>query len=214
MKIGILGTGDVGKALGKGFLAAGHEVMMGAREPQNPKAVAWAKEMGPKASHGTFRDAARFGEAVALATLGVATPDALRLAEPASFRGKLVLDATNPLDAAGGMPPKLVGGLGSSGGENHQRLLEGAHVVKCFNTVGNALFFRPKLPGGTPDMFLCGNDNFAKEKAATICREFGWNPIDIGGIDTAHYLEAMCLVWVLSALKSNSWVQAFKLLRP
>jgi predicted dinucleotide-binding enzyme len=72
MKVGVLGTGDVGKALGKGFIALGHEVKMGSRSAQNEKALAWAKEMGPKTSTSTFADAASFGEVVVLATLGVA----------------------------------------------------------------------------------------------------------------------------------------------
>jgi predicted dinucleotide-binding enzyme len=73
--------------------------------------------------------------------------------------------------------------------------------------------FKPDFPGGPPDMFLCGNDDGAKQKAAAICKEFGWPTIDIGGIDTAHLLEAMCLVWVLSAARTNAWNQAFKMLR-
>src|SRR2546427_10148153 len=100
MKVGILGTGDVGKALGRGFVTLGHEVKMGAREAGNAKAAAWAKEAGPKASAGTFQEAAKFGEVVVLATLGTATEDVLRAAGPDSFKGKPVLDATNPLDVS------------------------------------------------------------------------------------------------------------------
>jgi predicted dinucleotide-binding enzyme len=213
MKVGILGTGDVGKALGRGFIALGHEVKMGAREPSNPKAAAWVKEAGAKASAGTFADAAKFGDIVVLATLGTATEDVLRTVGPGPFKGKPVLDATNPLDSSQGMPPKLIGNVGDSGGERHQKLLPGAHVVKVFNTVGNASMFRPDFAGGPPDMFLCGNDDAAKKKVGAICKDFGWPVIDVGGIDAAHFLEAMCMVWVLSAARSNSWNQAFKLLR-
>jgi predicted dinucleotide-binding enzyme len=213
MKVGILGTGDVGKALGRGFLAAGHTVMMGAREAANPKAAAWVKEAGAKASAGTFQQAALFGDIVVLATLGTATEEVLRAAGADAFKGKPVLDATNPLDFSKGMPPKLLGGLGDSGGERHQKLLPGAHVVKVFNTVGNAFMYKPDFAGGPPDMFFCGNDEGAKQKVAGICKDFGWNVVDVGGIDAAHYLEAMCAVWVLSALKTNNWNQAFKLLK-
>jgi predicted dinucleotide-binding enzyme len=213
MKVGILGTGDVGKALGRGFIALGHDVKMGAREAANPKAAAWAKEMGGKASAGTFADAAKFGDIVVLATLGTATEEVLRGVGPDAFKGKPVLDATNPLDFSKGMPPKLIGNVGDSGGERHQKLLPGAHVVKVFNTVGNASMFRPDYAGGPPDMFLCGNDDGAKKKAAAICKDFGWPVIDIGGIDAAHFLEAMCMVWVLSAARTNAWNQAFKMLR-
>ena len=116
MKIGMLGTGDVGKALGKGFVTLGHQVKMGSRSATNEKALAWAKEMGPKASVGTFADAASFGEVIVLATLGVANEGALKAAGPEKLRGKVVIDATNPLDFSGGMPPKLaVAGSDSAG---------------------------------------------------------------------------------------------------
>ena len=213
MNVGVLGSGDVGKALGQGFVQLGHRVMMGSREPNSAGAVAWAAAAGPNASHGTFAQAAQFGDVVVLATLGVASENAIRLAGADQFRGKLVLDATNPLDASKGMPPVLVGGVGDSGGEKHQRLLPDAHVVKAFNTVGHALMFRPQLPGGPPDMFICGQSADAKKRAAEICRDFGWEVVDVGGISAAHYLEAMCLVWVLAGVSGGNWKQAFKLLR-
>jgi predicted dinucleotide-binding enzyme len=212
MNVGILGSGDVGQALGRGFLALGHQVMLGSREAENPRAVAWAKQAGERASAGTFAKAAEFGEIVVLATLGVATENAIRIAGPGNFRGKLVLDATNPLDFDTSKC-SLVGGLGDSAGERHQRLLPGAHVVKVFNTVGNALFFRPDLPGGPPSMFICGDDAGAKQRVGEICKDFGWETVDVGPIGAAHYLEAMCMVWVLTAEASDTWTQAFKLLR-
>jgi predicted dinucleotide-binding enzyme len=212
MKVGILGTGDVGKALGRGFLALGHSVILGSREAANPKATAWAREAGPRASAATFADAARSGEVVVLATLGTVTEQILRDVGPEAFKGKLVLDATNPLDVSKGAP-RLIGNVGDSAGERHQKLLPGALVVKAFNTVGNALMFKPELPGGPPDMFICGDDDAAKSKAAAICRDFGWGVIDVGGIASAHFLEAMCLVWVLSGMKTGVWSQAFKMLR-
>src|SRR5580765_6774202 len=107
MKVAVLGTGDVGKALGKGFITLGHEVMMGARSANNDKALAWAKEMGPKASVGTFSDAASWAEIVVLATLGAANEAVLQAAGPDKLKGKVVIDTTNPLDSSGGKGPKL-----------------------------------------------------------------------------------------------------------
>lgn len=213
MKVGVLGTGDVGKALGKGFITLGHEVKMGSRSASNEKALTWAREMGRKASAGTFADAASFGEIVVLATLGVASEEALRKAGPEKLRGKVVIDATNPLDFSGGMPPRLAVTGNDSGGERVQRLLRDVHVVKAFNTVGNPFMFRPDFPGGPPDMFICGDDEEAKKKVAAILKDFGWGVVDVGGIESSRYLEAMCMVWVLSALRTNNWNQAFKLLR-
>jgi hypothetical protein len=213
MHVGILGTGDVGKALGKGFVTLGHDVKMGSREAKNEKALTWSKEMGAKASAGTFADAASFGEVVVLATLGVANESALKMAGHDKLRGKVVIDATNPLDFSGGMPPKLAVSGNDSAGERVQRLLPEAHVVKAFNTVGNAFMFRPDFPGGPPDMFIAGNNDDAKKKVSGIVKDFGWGVVDVGGIESSRYLEAMCMVWVLSAIRSNNWNQAFKLLR-
>src|SRR5688500_8780308 len=133
MKIGVLGTGDVGRALGKAFVTLGHDVRMGSRSATNEKALAWAKEMGPKASADTFAEAAAFGEVVVLATLGVANERVLQSAGPERFRGKLVIDTTNPLDFSGGMPPTLAVSGNDSAGERVQRLLPDARVVKAFN---------------------------------------------------------------------------------
>lgn len=213
MQVGILGTGDVGKALGKGFVALGHSVKMGSRDAKNDKARAWANELGARASAGTFADAASFGEVVVLATLGVANESALSMAGPEGLRGKVVIDTTNPLDFSGGMPPKLAVSGNDSGGERVQRLLTGSHVVKAFNTVGNAFMFRPTFPGGPPDMFIAGNSAEAKKTVGDILRDFGWGVVDVGGIESSRYLEAMCMIWVLSAINTSNWNQAFKLLR-
>ena len=214
MRIGVLGSGDVGKALGRGFVALGHEVRMGSRSASNEKALAWAKEVGPRASVGTFGDAASFGDPIVLATLGAANEEVLRSAGPERFRGKVVIDATNPLDFSRGMPPRLAIAGDDSGGERVQRLLPGAHVVKAFNTVGNPLMFRPELPGGPPDMFIAGDDEDAKRSVSGILKDFGWGAVhDLGGIEASRYLEAMCMVWVLSGARGGNWNQAFKLLR-
>jgi len=215
MRIGILGTGDVGKALGKAFAELGHEVKMGSREAKNEKALAWAKETGSNASTGTFADAAAFGDLVVLATLGVANENALTMAGRDRFRGKVVIDATNPLDFSKGVPPTLAVAGNDSGGERVQKLLPDARVVKAFNTVGSLHMFRPGFPGGPPDMFVCGNDAEAKKHVASILEDFGWGVVDVGGIESSRYLEAMCLVWVLFAFSSTppTWNHAFKMLR-
>jgi predicted dinucleotide-binding enzyme len=213
MKVGILGTGDVGRALGKGFVTLGHEVKLGGRAAGNEKARAWVTQMGgAKASEGTFADAAAFGELIVVATLGLAVEEAVRAAEPGNFRGKVVIDTTNPLDTSKGMPPTLASLPEGSGGERLQRLVPDAHVVKAFNTVGNGLMFRPQLPGGPPDMFVAGNDAAAKAKVAELLHEFGWGVADLGGIGASRYLEAMCIVWVLHGVHSGSWSHAFKIL--
>jgi predicted dinucleotide-binding enzyme len=213
MKVAIFGTGDVGRALGRAFVTLGHDVKMGAREANNQKAVSWAKESGPKASAGTFADAAEFGELAVLATLGSANKDVLKAAGPERLAGKIVIDTTNPLDTSKGMPPGLSISGNDSGGEEVQRTVPKSEVVKAFNIVGNAHMFRPDFPGGPPDMFFCGNDEGAKKRVGALLTDFGWNPVDIGGIEGSRYLEAMCIVWVAYAMKQGGWNHAFKMLR-
>ncbi len=212
MRVGVLGTGDVGRALGKGFVALGHEVKMGSRSADNEKAVAWAKEMGDKASTGTFADTAQWAELVVLATLGAANPSVLELAGDQNLADKILIDTTNPLDMSKGFPPTLSLGHTDSGGEQVQRLAPKAKVVKAFNSVGNAHMFKPDFPGGPPTMFIAGNDDGAKKQVAKLLEDFGWETLDSGSIESSRYLEGLCLIWVLHGAKSGGWNHAFKML--
>jgi 8-hydroxy-5-deazaflavin:NADPH oxidoreductase len=209
MTVGILGSGDVGKSLARGFAGVGHEVMIGSRSPEKLSDFA-AQTKGVRT--GTFAETAAFGDLLALATLGAATEEAIQLAGPHNFDGKVVIDATNPLDFRE-KPPKLFVGTTDSLGERVQRWIPKARVVKAFNTVGNAFFVHPDFPGGPPDMFIAGNDADAKKIVAQICEHWGWGVVDIGGIEGSRHLEPMCMVWVLHGVLSGSWSHAFKMLR-
>ena len=213
MKIGILGTGDVGRSLGRGFAALGHDVMMGSRDAGNPKAHEWAAGAGARATAGTFADAAHFGEVIVLATSWGGTENAIRLATPEAIGTKVVMDATNPLRFPPNAPPELMIGHTDSSGEQVQRWLPKARVVKVYNTVGHSLMVGPKLPGGPPDMFLCGNDDAAKRTVSEICAKFGWPTIDIGGIAGSRLLDPLCLLWIIYAMRTGTRDHAFKLLR-
>jgi len=213
MKIGILGTGDVGQVLGSGFATFGHEVKMGSRDPHQEKVKAWVNKAGPSASAGTFAEAAAYGELAVLCTLWPGTENAIRLAGPDNLAGKVVIDTTNPLDFSAGVPPKLALGHTDSAGEQVQRWLPDSRVVKAFNIVGNPHMFKPEFPGGPPDMFICGNDHQAKETVIALLKSFGWPTIDIGGIEGARYLEPLAMIWILHFFQTNSGNHAFKLLR-
>lgn len=213
MNIGILGTGDVGQVLGAGFIKLGHQVKLGSRDPQQEKVRTWIQRTGSGASAGTFSEAAGFGEVIVLATLGTAVEHAIRLADPKNFAGKVVIDATNPLDFSEGIPPKLAVGHTDSAGEQVQRFLPEAHVVKAFNTVGNPHMVNPTFPGGPPDMFICGNDAKAKETVTGLLKDFGWSVIDIGGIEGSRYLEPLAMIWIRHFFRTGSGNHAFKLLR-
>jgi predicted dinucleotide-binding enzyme len=214
MKVGILGTGDVGRTLANAFVTLGHEVKMGGREPSNEKSAAWVKQAGARASSGTFADAAAFGDMAVLATHGIANAAVLKAAGPERLEGKVLIDTTNPLDFSKGMPPRLAVGHTDSGGEQVQRAAPRARVVKAFNIVGHVSMFRPEYEDGPPDMLICGNDAEAKQQVTALLHDFGWpEVVDFGGIEGSRYLEPLCLVWVLYGAATGSWSHALKMLR-
>ncbi|MGC9947508.1 MAG: NAD(P)-binding domain-containing protein [Bryobacteraceae bacterium] len=213
MKIGVLGSGIVGQVLGAGFIKHGHQAMLGTRDPGKPEVEAWVHAT-PGAKAGTFAEAARFGEMVVLAGLGRAVGSILELAGPANFDGKTVIDATNPI--ADGPPVNGVlqytTGPNESLGEWIQAKLPAAHVVKAFNSVGNALMINPHFEQGVPTMFLCGDNAEAKAQVSAIAEQFGWEPYDCGGIVSARAIEPLCILWCLPGFLRNEWRHAFKLL--
>lgn len=214
-KVGIIGSGDVGKQLAKGFAKHGFDVVIGSREPA--KLESWSKEVKDvkgKLAVGDFSRAASHGDIVIVATAGTGTESALEIAGPKNFRGKLVIDATNPLDFSKGMPPSLFVGTTDSLGERVQRKLPDAKVVKCFNTVGNIRMIDPKFKEGTPPLMICGNDAAAKKRVDAILKELGWpGAFDVGGIDASRSLEALVPLWVRIAAATNSYEHAFKVVR-
>ena len=208
LRIGILGSGSAGRTLGNGFHSRGHEVMIGSRDPA--KLQSWLAAAGPGARTGSFADAARFGELILLSVLGRAAEDMLRLAGLDSFDGKILLDASDPLDFSSGRPGLFVGTTDSLG-ERVQRLLPRARVVKGLNTVVAEVMVEPSLTGGEPDMFIAGNDDQAKATVTELLAEFGWPVIDMGGIESARWLEALSLAWVVYSHRTGKTHHAFKL---
>jgi predicted dinucleotide-binding enzyme len=213
LKIGVLGTGDVGRVLGSGFAALGHDVMIGSRDPKSEKVTTWVEKTGAHASAGTFAEAAAFGDALILATLWTGTENVLQLAGADNLAGKPLMDATNPLDFSGKGPPTLALGHTDSAGEQVQRWAPTASVVKCFNTVGNPHMVKPTFPKGTPDMFICGNDEGAKRTVTGLCEELGWPTIDMGGIEGSRLLEPLALMWIQLYFRTGNGNHAFSLLR-
>ncbi len=212
MKVGVLGSGDVGKVLAGGFLKYGHEVILGTREQH--KVADWAAQ-NPKARVGSFADAAKFGELVVLAVKGTAAPQALRAAGPANLAGKVILDATNPI--ADGPPVhgvlKFFTNLDESLMERLQREFASGRFVKAFNSVGNRLMINPQFKEGKPTMFICGNDEAAKQVVRGILDQFGWETADMGKVEAARAIEPLCMLWLIPGFLRNEWTHAFKLLR-
>src|SRR5690348_9560406 len=215
MKIGILGSGMVGKTLATAFLKESHAVMMGTRDTSKADVMEW-KSRNPSARTGSFAETAAFGELLVLATKGTITPDVIKLAGEKNFSAKTVIDATNPIADA-----RPVNGviqfytdINQSLMERLQKLLPDAKLVKAFNSVGNALMYKPDLPGGPPTMFICGNDDQAKLTASDILKSFGWEVEDMGKAEAARAIEPLCILWCIPGFLSNEWSNhAFKLLK-
>jgi predicted dinucleotide-binding enzyme len=212
MKVGILGSGDVAKALAVGVLKHGHDIMLGTRTPD--KLADWAKK-NSKSRTGSFAEAAKFADLVVLAVKGSVAADALRAAGAANLGGKPVIDATNPIADA---PPvngvlKFFTDLNESLMERLQREFGNVHFVKAFNSVGNASMVNPQFKDGKPTMFICGNDESAKKIVRGILGQFGWDTEDMGKVEAARAIEPLCMLWCIPGLLRNDWVHAFKLLR-
>jgi len=198
VKLGILGTGMVGNAIGTKLIQLGHEVKMGSRTPSNEKAAEWVKANGPKASQGTFADAAAFGEIVFNCTAGTASIEALKQAGERNLQSKILIDISNPLDFSQGMPPTLTICNTDSVGEQIQRAFPNVKVVKTLNTVNCNVMVNPSLVPGDHDVFMSGNDTAAKYKVREVLTQwFGWKSvIDLGDISTARGTEMYLPLWV------------------
>ncbi len=216
MNIGILGTGEVGKVLAAGFKTIGHDVMIGTRDPQAGKLTDWQAQAGASVQAGTFSETASFGEVIVLAVGWDHAKAVIDLADSTNFDGKVVLDATNPLTfEQEGQPPVLALGHTDSAGEQVQRWLPEARVVKWFNIVGNPHMVNPNFNGDKPDMFICGNDDSAKATADELAQQLGWPPvIDLGDISRSRYLEPLAMVWITHFFNTGfDGNHAIKLLR-
>jgi predicted dinucleotide-binding enzyme len=216
MKVGIIGTGVVGSAIGTRMAQIGYEVMMGSRTATNEKAATWVKNNGSKASQGTFADAAAFGEVVFNCTKGEISLEALKLAGEKNLKGKVLVDVANPLDFSKGMPPFLTPSLSNTNslGEEIQKAFPDTHVVKALNTMNCNLMVDPKLVPGSHDVIICGNEITAKAKVANILQEFGWaDVIDLGDITAARATEMLLPIWVRLMMKYQSPNFNFKIVK-
>jgi predicted dinucleotide-binding enzyme len=188
MKIGVLGTGMVGDAIASKLVALGHEVMMGSRDAKNPKATAWAKRAGARASAGTFADAASFGEVLFNCTHGANSLDALRSAGEARLAGKVLVDVANILSERREL---------ESLGEQIQKSFPRTRVVKALNTINSSVMVEPSSLSDAHSVFMSGNDGGAKKTVRELLQAFGWKDIiDLGDIVTARGSESYVQLWV------------------
>jgi predicted dinucleotide-binding enzyme len=198
MKIAIIGAGNVGGTLGRGWAKKGHDVFYGVRDPRDEKTRQLLQSIGPKAQAGTVPEAAAFGEAVVLATPWQATEAAVRQA--GNLAGKVVIDCTNPLkaDISG-----LELGLTTSGAEKVAEWAKGAKVVKAFNTTGFNIMADPIINGTRTVMFVCGDDEAAKAAVLRLASDLGFDAVNAGKLAQARLLEPWAMLWISLAFSGT-----------
>ncbi|MDH7462048.1 NAD(P)-binding domain-containing protein [Chitinophagaceae bacterium 26-R-25] len=213
MKVGILGSGEVGQTLAKAFTAEGHSTILGTHHPHKNEVKDFISN-NPRIKVDTFEVAAAYGELLALCVSGDAAEAVIDLAGAKNFSGKTVIDTTNPIAK---QPPangvlKYFTTMDQSLSEIIQKKIPDAFVVKAFNSVGNSLMYKPSFDT-KPSMFICGNDDGAKKTVTDILTAFGWETEDMGKIEAARAIEPLCMLWCIPGFLKNSWTHAFKLLK-
>jgi predicted dinucleotide-binding enzyme len=198
MKLAIIGAGNVGGALGTAWAQkAGHDIVFGVRDLKADKTQSLLKAIGPKARAATAADAAASADVLVLATPWPATEAAIR--SMGNLKGKILLDATNPLTRG----PDGIGleiGHVISGGEKVQGWATGASVFKTLNTTGFNNMANPMFHGVKSVMFVAGDDAANKPKVMGLVGELGFEAIDAGPLRNARLLEAHAMLWIDLAL--------------
>jgi predicted dinucleotide-binding enzyme len=211
-KVGILGSGDVGKTLAKGFLKHGYQVAIGTDHAEK---LAEFKRENPQIETVTFEQAAQSGDIVVLCVKGTIAEKIIEKVKR-HLSGKTVIDTTNPIADA---PPengvlKYFTSLEESLVERLQKIAPDAQFVKAFNSIGSGLMINPDFRDNTkPTMFICGNNDDAKRKVYEILEKFGFEIEDMGKAESARAIEPLCMVWCIPGFLRNEWAHAFKLLK-
>jgi 8-hydroxy-5-deazaflavin:NADPH oxidoreductase len=212
VKVGILGSGDVGKVLAKGFLKNGYQVAIGSDHPEK---LAEFKRENPEMETATFEEAAQSGDIVVVCVKGTVAEKIVEKVKK-HITGKTVIDTTNPIADA---PPqngvlKYFTSLEESLMERLQKIAPDAQFVKAFNSIGSALMVNPEFGDDTkPTMFICGNNDDAKKKVHEILEKFGFEVEDMGKVESARAIEPLCILWCIPGFLRNEWSHAFKLLK-
>ena len=209
MKIAVIGTGSVGRALGGGLATLGHQVVFGSRSPTSGRVERLVESAGAGVSAALPREAAADAAVVFLATPWEATEASVHSLEQLGDR--VLVDCTNPL------VPEMSGldiSRGRSGGERVAEWAAGGRVVKAFNTTGAGNLSDSKYNDGRLVMPLCGDDPGAREIVADLALELGFEPLDCGGLRAAILLEHLAMLWITLARDQGLGPQiGFALLR-
>ncbi|MEM9932571.1 MAG: NAD(P)-binding domain-containing protein [Bacteroidota bacterium] len=209
--VGIIGSGAVGKALARGFLEIGHQVTVASRRKEARDEL---QEEIPGIRTATPEDTARDNELIVYAVKGTIAKEALKNLGFSHLKGKVVIDATNPISNEGAENGviKYFSQINKSLMEELQAMAPEAYFVKAFSCVGSLHMFQPKFEH-TPSMFICGDHQGAKDEVAKICKKFGWEVEDMGSVEAARAIEPLAMLWCIPGFRENRWSHAFKLLK-
>jgi len=228
MKIAVIGTGMVGRAIADRLNGLGHDAVIGTRDPQatlartepdakgTPPFSQWHAEH-PDTRLVTMKDAGAHGEVIVNATGGAESIEALELVGKDNLAGKVLLNIALPLDLSKGMPPKLLVANDDSLGEQIQRGFPDARVVESLNTMQFEVMMDPTMLPGRHNVFVSGNDADAKQTIVDLLHAFGWpadSVIDLGDITTAQAVEMYSRLLFTIAGKYNSYHMNIALVRP
>ncbi|NRB61082.1 MAG: NAD(P)-binding domain-containing protein [Winogradskyella sp.] len=211
-RIGIIGSGTVGKSLGEGFVKYNHNIMLGTRNTD--KLSEWKNQLGENAQLGSVDETAKFGDILILATKGTAAKDVIKSLDKKDLMNKTIIDATNPISdvAPEDGVLKFFTEKDKSLMEELQDIVPEANFVKAFNTIGSALMVNPEFES-QPTMFIAGNNTDAKSEVAEIVEQFGFEAEDMGTAKASNVIEQLCILWCIPGFRDNKWNHAFKLLK-
>lgn len=210
MQITILGTGNVGSVLGTRWAAAGHSITFGTRDPDSPKVTELLKNAGDSASAATILDAIKRSPVIVLALPWHIVETTIKDLAPL-LNGKTLIDCTNPLNAT---LTALTIGHSTSAAEQIAAWVPEANVVKAFNTTGSMTMAQPNFHGEKASMFICGDDESAKNTASQLAQDLGFDVLDSGPLRSARLLEPLAMLWIHLALHEGRGTDfAFKILQ-
>jgi hypothetical protein len=212
-KIGILGSGNVAKALAKGFLKNNYPLMMGTSNTDKLKDF---QSQNSSVQLASFQQTADYADIIVLAVKGDAALSVMKALKPDSVKGKTIIDTCNPIDHTrspqNGVLPYFTD-LNESLMEKLQKQNTDANFVKCFSCVGNAFMVDPDFNGEKPSMFICGNNEGARNDVKDILSDFHWDVEDMGTAEAARAIEPLCMLWCIPGILGKGWNHAFKLLK-
>ena len=208
MRIGILGTGNVGGNLGRRWSSVGHDVIFGSRDPESDRIRRLVASTGGTARASTIGDACSNSEVVVIAVPSSAVTDVMK--QCGDLAGKVVVNATNSVDWTN----RARGTAATSIAEEIASIAPVARMVKAFNAIGADHYLDPIFEDTAADIFICGDDGPAKASVAALASDIGFEVVDAGPLSNARLLEDLAILWIYLAYRGGLGRNiAFKLLR-